>query len=132
MADGIHSTGRGGAGNIGHDDTLYTDGSIVREGFVGESSKPEYSSGRAGNIVDSPRVGPVDGKSSGSEDVIPEPAMRNSAGYDNFHTGRGGEGNIYKEKYGGHSAPTQEKGKEQQHEKESLGDKVKHLFGKKD
>ncbi|KAI4744408.1 hypothetical protein E4T50_05269 [Aureobasidium sp. EXF-12298] len=145
MADGIHSTGRGGAGNIGHDDTLYTDGSIVREGFVGESSKPEYSSGHqdtadekltatkgAGNIVDSPRVGPVDGKSSGSEDVIPEPAMRNSAGYDNFHTGRGGEGNIYKEKYGGHSAPTQEKDKEQQHEKESLGDKVKHLFGKKD
>ncbi|KAH0198461.1 hypothetical protein KCU99_g7816, partial [Aureobasidium melanogenum] len=126
MADGIHSTGRGGAGNIGHDDTLYTDGSIVREGFVGESSKPEYSSGRGGI------VGPVDGKSSGSEDVIPEPAMRNSAGYDNFHTGRGGEGNIYKEKYGGHSAPTQEKGKEQQHEKESLGDKVKHLFGKKD
>ncbi|KAH0270982.1 hypothetical protein KCU71_g18823, partial [Aureobasidium melanogenum] len=134
MADGIHSTGRGGAGNIGRDDTLYTDGNIVREGFVGESSKPEYSSGRggAGNIVDSPRVGPVDGKSSGSEDVIPEPAMRNSAGYDNFHTGRGGEGNIYKEKYGGHSAPTQEKDKEQQHEKESLGDKVKHLFGKKD
>ncbi|KAG9964552.1 hypothetical protein KCU61_g2575, partial [Aureobasidium melanogenum] len=134
MADGIHSTGRGGAGNIGRDDTLYTDGNIVREGFVGESSKPEYSSGRggAGNIVDSPRVGPVNGKSSGSEDVIPEPAMRNSAGYDNFHTGRGGEGNIYKEKYGGHSGPTQEKDKEQHHEKESLGDKVKHLFGKKD
>lgn len=26
-------------------------------------------------------------KTSASEDVIPEPAMRNSAGYDNFHTG---------------------------------------------
>lgn len=104
----------------------------------------------AGNIVDSPKVGPVDGKSSASEDVIPEPAMRNSAGYENFHTGvslskkpvlstlsdcptqRGGEGNIYKEKYGGHSAPVQEKDKEKHHEKESLGDKVKHLFGKKD
>lgn len=45
---------------------------------------------------------------------------------------RGGEGNIYKEKYGGHSAPVQEKDKEKHHEKESLGDKVKHLFGKKD
>lgn len=76
--------------------------------------------------------------------------MRNAAGYDNFHTGvgflsqtphhlstswligvsqRGGEGNIYKEKYGGHSAaPAHEKEKD----KESLGDKVKHLFGKKD
>ncbi|KAI4730762.1 hypothetical protein E4T49_01252 [Aureobasidium sp. EXF-10728] len=130
MADGIHSTGRGGAGNIGRDDTIYTDGNIVREGFVGESSKPEYSSGRAGNIVDSPKVRPVGDKSSASEDVIPEPAMRNSAGYDNFHTGRGGEGNIYKEKYGGHSsAPVQEK-EEKPHE--SLGDKVKHLFGKKD
>jgi len=43
---------------------------------------------------------------------------------------RGGEGNIYKEKYGGHSAaPAQEKEKDN---KESLGDKVKHLFGKKD
>ncbi|THW05080.1 hypothetical protein D6C84_00299 [Aureobasidium pullulans] len=130
MADGIHSTGRGGAGNIGRDDTIYTDGSIVREGFVGESSKPEYSSG-AGNIVDSPRVKPVGDKTSASEDVIPEPAMRNSAGYDNFHTGRGGEGNVYKEKYGGHSNP-QDKEKEKQGEKETLGDKVKHLFGKKE
>jgi hypothetical protein len=61
----------------------------VREGYVGESSKPEYSSGRggAGNIVDSPRVRPVGDNSSSSEDVIPEPAMRNAAGYDNFHTG---------------------------------------------
>jgi hypothetical protein len=41
----------------------------------------------AGNIVDSPRVGPVGGNGSTSEDVIPEPAMRNAAGYDNFHTG---------------------------------------------
>ncbi|KAI5241983.1 hypothetical protein E4T43_05013 [Aureobasidium subglaciale] len=151
MADGIHSTGRGGmlfhsiscwrsqakisigAGNIGRDDTLYTDGNIIREGFVGESSKPEYSSGRggAGNIVDSPRVRPVGDKTPVSEDIIPEPAMRNSAGHDNFHTGRGGEGNVYKEKYGGHSTP-QEKKEEKPHEKESLGDKVKHLFGKKD
>ncbi|KAI5210704.1 hypothetical protein E4T39_00180 [Aureobasidium subglaciale] len=133
MADGIHSTGRGGAGNIGRDDTIYTDGNIIREGFVGESSKPEYSSGRggAGNIVDSPRVRPVGDKTPVSEDIIPEPAMRNSAGHENFHTGRGGEGNVYKEKYGGHSTP-QENKDEKPHEKESLGDKVKHLFGKKD
>ena len=41
----------------------------------------------AGNIVDSPRVRPVGANGSNSEDVIPEPAMRNAAGYDNFHTG---------------------------------------------
>jgi len=45
------------------------------------------SSKGAGNIVDSPRVGPVRDNGSNSEDVIPEPAMRNAAGYDNFHTG---------------------------------------------
>jgi hypothetical protein len=33
---------------------------------------------------------------------------------------RGGGGNVYKEKYGGHSSAP----------KEGLGDKVKHLFGK--
>lgn len=56
-----------------------------------------------------------------SEDVVPEPATR-AGDYDNFHTGRGGQGNVHKEKYGGHSSP--DRGKE------GLGDKVKHLFGK--
>ncbi|KAJ9625064.1 hypothetical protein H2203_005016 [Taxawa tesnikishii (nom. ined.)] len=120
MADGMHSTGRGGAGNIGKDDSAYVDAGIVREGVYGGSDKPEYSSGRggAGNIVDSPRMGAARGMPS--EDVIPETATR-TGDYENFHTGRGGEGNIHKQKYGGHSGPQ---------DKESLGEKVKHLFGK--
>lgn len=92
-----------GAGNIGKDDsTLYTDGGIVREGVAGESTNPEYSSGvchqkskhgpaymltilqrgGAGNIVDSPKV-----RAAASEDMIPEPSVRNSGEYANFHTG---------------------------------------------
>lgn len=63
-----------------------------------------------------------------SEDIIPETAMRDPGhGYDNFHTGRGGGGNVYKEKYGGHSGP-------QDGEGGGLGkiiDKVEGLFGKK-
>jgi hypothetical protein len=39
------STGRGGAGNIGKDIREYVDGEVVREAVVGESDKPEYSSG---------------------------------------------------------------------------------------
>ncbi|KAL1311651.1 hypothetical protein AAFC00_001761 [Neodothiora populina] len=115
MAENMHSTGRGGAGNIGKDDsTLYTDGGIIREGVEGKSNKPEYSSGRGGmgNIVDNPDV-----SSKPSEDVVPEPAMR-PAHQENFHTGRGGEGNVHKEKYGGHSHA----------HKESIGDKVKHML----
>lgn len=43
---------------------------------------------------------------------------------------RGGEGNVYKEKYGGHSGPPRHEKHEKTHQdKESLGDKVKHLFG---
>ncbi|GAB7354102.1 hypothetical protein MBLNU459_g4668t1 [Dothideomycetes sp. NU459] len=128
MPDPLVSTGRGGAGNIGRDDTVYTDGGIVREGFVGESDHAEYSSGRggAGNIVDSPRVRPsIVGGSAASEDVIPEPAMHNPHAQENFHTGRGGGGNVHKDKYGGHSHSQEKKA-----DKESLGDKVKHLFGK--
>lgn len=92
-----------GAGNIGKDEsTVYTDGGIVREGVAGESINPEYSSGvchrkpksgpayiltilqrgGAGNIVDSPKVRAV-----ASEDMIPEPSVRNSGEYANFHTG---------------------------------------------
>lgn len=67
------------------------------------------------------------GRSQSSADVIPETAMREQTpNYDNFHTGRGGEGNIHKEKYGGHSGPQDaETG-----EKKGFGDKVKSLFGK--
>ncbi|KAK4978364.1 hypothetical protein LTR28_005980 [Elasticomyces elasticus] len=128
MRSGSHSSI--GAGNIGHDPTVYTDGSIVREGVVGESDAPEFSTGRggAGNIIDSPRMKPSRGPAS--EDVIPEPALRSAEGYENFHTGRGGGGNVYKEKYGGHSSAADAKAAHSS--RESLGDKVKSLFGKKE
>jgi len=42
-----------------------------------------------------------------SAEVIPEPAMRTAEGHENFHTGRGGQGNVHREKYGGHSGPGQ-------------------------
>ncbi|OCK72937.1 hypothetical protein K432DRAFT_430825 [Lepidopterella palustris CBS 459.81] len=113
--DPIVSTGRGGAGNIGVDPTVYTDGGIVREGVQGEAGDGNvYSTGRggAGN-----EIAPQGGRRN-SQDIIPETALRE--GQENFHTGRGGEGNVHKEKYGGHShAPH-----------ESIGDKVKHFLGK--
>lgn len=125
-----------GAGNIGEDPNTYTDGDIVREGFVGESERPEYSAGRggAGNMVGTPRSGsprigsprissPRSGTPvSASEEVIPETAMRPADGHENFHTGRGGQGNVHKDKYGGHSAP-------QDGSKPSLLEKAKHAVG---
>lgn len=54
-------------------------------------------------------------------------------GYDKFHTGRAGAGNVYKEKYGGHSAPQtpeQKAVKEgQQHKEGGIVEKVKHIVG---
>ncbi|KAF2435862.1 hypothetical protein EJ08DRAFT_692437 [Tothia fuscella] len=98
----IHSTGRGGQGNIGPDTTQYTDGTIHREGIQGQSVDGDYSSGRggAGNIVHSPQVKP---ERRGSQDIIPEANLIPGEGHENFHTGRGGGGNVHKEKYGGHS-----------------------------
>ncbi|KAE8856553.1 hypothetical protein PTNB73_09818 [Pyrenophora teres f. teres] len=75
----IHSTGRGGAGNIGPDTSIYTDGGLVREGIQGESADGEFS----------------------TVDLVPEINQRNAQ--DEFHTGRGGAGNVYKEKHNGHS-----------------------------
>lgn len=125
-----------GAGNIGEDNTLYVDGEIVHEGTAGESGRGqgEYSAGRggAGNIVPSPRGSPAPGRGPSappaerrSQDVVPEPAMKAGEQYENFHTGRGGEGNIHRDKYGGHSHPQKEK--KEGHE--SLIDKAKHAMG---
>lgn len=53
--------------------------------------------------------------------------MRSGEGYENFHTGRGGQGNVHKDKYGGHSS-----GREQSRSRdrgEALVDKVKHAIG---
>ncbi|KAJ4345348.1 uncharacterized protein N0V89_011478 [Didymosphaeria variabile] len=110
MSDGpIHSTGRGGAGNIGHDPVQYHDGAIVREGIQGQGNG-DFSTGRggAGNMTKSPLIRPADGSPRTSSDFIPEDALRKPQ--DNFHTGRGGEGNVYKEKYGGHSHSPDRKG----------------------
>lgn len=72
-------------------------------------------------MIDSPRLRPKDTPAQ-EDDYVPETAFRTGEGHENFHTGRGGQGNIHKEKYGGHSNSALGK--------ESIGDKVKHLFGK--
>jgi hypothetical protein len=101
----IHSTGRGGeygalgsratgkadcragAGNIGPDPSIYTDGGLVREGIQGESVDGEFSTGRggAGNIAKSPRVGPQTDAGRRSVDMVPEINTRDPQ--DEFHTG---------------------------------------------
>lgn len=139
--DPIASHGRGGAGNIAPDGRTYTDGEIVREGPLGDQGNGAYSTGvrpflpplppstppqkpptstnppsqrgGAGNI-DSPSLRPTtDAKTAGDSDVVPETAMKPGAQYENYHVGRGGEGNVHRE------------GKEH----EGLGAKAKHLFG---
>ena len=45
MSDPIVSHGRGGAGNIAHDEKAYTDGDIVREGPLGDQGNGPYSTG---------------------------------------------------------------------------------------
>lgn len=107
-----------GAGNIGHDPTVYTDGAIVREGVQGQGNG-DFSTGRggAGNITKSPLIRPVDGSPRTSSDIIPEDVLRKPQ--ENFHTGRGGEGNVHKEKYGGHSRSPDRKG---------AIDKIKHVL----
>ncbi|KAI4122476.1 MAG: hypothetical protein LQ338_005801 [Usnochroma carphineum] len=119
------SHGRGGAGNIRPDNTPYVDGSIVREGPIGDQGDGVYSSGRggAGNI-ESPHVKPTNpGGHPGDEDIVPETALRRpSAEYENYHTGRGGEGNVHKEKHNGEHG-----------EHEGVAEKIKHkILGKKD
>lgn len=75
-----------GAGNIGTDDTIYTDGGLFREGIQGESLDGEFSTGRGGvgNIGKSPRVGPQSDEGR-PVDMVPEINQRNPQ--DEFHTG---------------------------------------------
>ncbi|KAF2013519.1 hypothetical protein BU24DRAFT_424525 [Aaosphaeria arxii CBS 175.79] len=117
----IHSTGRGGAGNIGPDSTVYTDGGIVREGIVGESVDGPYSTGRggAGNVGASPSLQPTRPEGRRSIDYIPENALRPHE--ENYHTGRGGSGNVHRE--GSHSPNLAA-----QQDKKGLGDKIKHVL----
>ncbi|KAF2835484.1 hypothetical protein M501DRAFT_1019762 [Patellaria atrata CBS 101060] len=123
VSDGIHSTGRGGRGNIGTDPNVYADGAIVREGVVGETNdNKEYSTGRggAGNIG-TPKGTPQLGAQRHSEDVIPETALR-SDGHENFHAGRGGKGNEIRGEHVPH--------KHAEHpRKENFVDKAKNALG---
>lgn len=83
----LHSTGRGGAGNIGKDPVAYTDGSIVREGVAGQAAGPgEYSTGRGGvgNMSGDPANSTQDGRRTDA-DHVPEPSMREHQ--EVFHTG---------------------------------------------
>ncbi|MCJ1330954.1 hypothetical protein MMC10_007641 [Thelotrema lepadinum] len=96
------SHGRGGAANIAPDQNTYTDGSIVREGPVGDQGTGAFSAGRGGTgNIGSPHLKPTG--VAGDADVVPETALRPE--YDNYHTGRGGEGNIHKEAVSGSSVP---------------------------
>lgn len=121
-----------GAGNIGQDDTTYVDANIIREGPAGESHRGEYSSGRggAGNIVNSPAPAaepPMGAHPQVSDVIVPEPATREhrvGEGYADFHTGRGGEGNVHRERFGGHS-----KAQKEEQGKEGFGGKLKEMVG---
>ncbi|RDL34682.1 Uncharacterized protein BP5553_07810 [Venustampulla echinocandica] len=87
------SHGRGGAGNIGADDTPYGDGEIVREGVVGDHGDGAFSTGRGGLAnIGSPGLKATPRK---DEISIPEVALRPSMENENFHVGRGGGGNVH-------------------------------------
>ncbi|MCJ1242941.1 hypothetical protein MMC30_000137 [Trapelia coarctata] len=111
----VVSHGRGGAANIRPDDTPYADGGIIREGIVGDQGDGAYSTGRGGAAnIGSPGLKPTKGAPHDS-DVVPETAIRRES-HQNYHVGRGGEGNVHKEKEG---------------EKEGTIDKLKHkILGK--
>lgn len=90
----------------------------------------EYLGGRggAGNFAAGTGAKPAGGAAAPtSEDVIPEPAFRSAEGYENFHTGRGGQGNVHRAEFGGHSnAQSEHKG---EHKHENILDKAKHAIG---
>ena len=73
-----------GAGNIGQDTTVYTDGGVVREGIQGESVEGDYSTGRggAGNI---PKVEAQSETRRRSTDFVPEINQR--VPQEDYHTG---------------------------------------------
>ncbi|EKD19318.1 uncharacterized protein L3040_009241 [Drepanopeziza brunnea f. sp. 'multigermtubi'] len=88
------SHGRGGAGNIGPDATAYTDGEIVREGVIGDHGDGAFSTGRGGAAnIGSPGMAATKRK---DDMAIPEVALRPSMEDQDFHTGRGGGGNVHK------------------------------------
>jgi len=87
------SHGRGGAGNIGADDTVYGDGEIVREGVVGDHGDGAFSVGRGGVAnIGSPKIAATQRK---DEIAVPDIATRPSMDDQNYHAGRGGAGNVH-------------------------------------
>ncbi|KAH9999569.1 hypothetical protein F4779DRAFT_622697 [Xylariaceae sp. FL0662B] len=78
------SHGRGGAGNINPDDTIYVDGEIVRQGEEGSHGDGAANIGDAGKPGSGARA---------DQDLVPEAAMRPSQERD-AHVGRGGAANV--------------------------------------
>ncbi|KAB8621899.1 hypothetical protein FH972_026010 [Carpinus fangiana] len=131
----LHSTGRGGAGNIGRDDTAYAEGGIVHE--IDDAGPPLGSTGRggAGNIG-SPKLAatkpsaavagssPLVKAHAVEDDRVPETDLKEAQ--DNFHTGRGGAGNEHKKIYGGHSTKAEQEAAEKAEKvkKEGAGGKA--------
>ena len=72
-----------------------------------------------------------------SPKIVPETATREdrTGDYANFHTGRGGQGNIHKDKYGGHSTKKEQDDADRRNtgtpegHKEGVGAKVKSALG---
>ncbi|KAI9821429.1 MAG: hypothetical protein M1826_000665 [Phylliscum demangeonii] len=100
MTDPIVSHGRGGQGNIGADSTPYTDGEIIREGVSTPGVDGAYSTGfiltvqqrgGSGNIASAGMKATY----RNSEEVVPEAAMHPSMEDQNYHVGRGGDGNAH-------------------------------------
>ena len=71
----------------------YGDGEIVREGMVGDHGDGAFSTGRGGAA----NIGSPGQKANKRNDdmAIPEVALRPSMEGENFHTGRGGQGNVH-------------------------------------
>ncbi|KAI9784749.1 MAG: hypothetical protein M1839_001479 [Geoglossum umbratile] len=112
----VVSHGRGGQGNIKEDSTEYVDGEIVRQGVAGESSTDgAYSTGRGGAANIGGDAGGK-GQNRTDDEIVPEVAMR--ASQEEYHMGRGGQGNVHHTKDKDHH--------------DGLADKLKKkLFGKK-
>lgn len=96
----------------------YGDGEIVREGVVGDHGDGAYSAGRGGAAnIGSPGLKATQRK---DEVIVPEIATRPSTEGENFHVGRGGQGNVHE------AEPVVQK------HPEGLADKLKNkLFKKK-
>lgn len=124
MTDPVVSHGRGGIGNIRPDSTPYTDGEIVREGPLGETTDGAFSTGRGGQG----NIGAPHLKSTGrtdSQEVVPESAMRPSTEDRDYHTGRGGGGNVY------HAQHPEKETEKDKGKDASLADKLKEkIIGK--